>query len=183
MREVALLGGSFNPPHVGHVMAAVYVRSTLPVDEVWLMPSFHHPFGKSLTPFEHRVKMCQAMAADIGPWLKVTEVEAHVPGDGRTIDTLRFLMPQQPETQFRLIIGSDILNDLPQWKEWPEIQKRVTVTVVHRAGYPGKGVVGPGLAVVSSTEIRRRFEAGDDVSDLVPKGALAYARKHRLFGL
>lgn len=181
--EVALLGGSFNPPHIGHLLAAVYVKSTQPVDEVWLMPSFHHPFGKALTAFEHRVKMCEAMAADAGPWLKVTQVEAQIPGEGRTIDTLKHLVPAHPQTRFHLIIGSDIVADLPHWKDWDQIEKMVKVTVVHRAGYPGKGVVGPPLAAVSSTEIRRRFEAGDVPRELISRGVLSYARTHRLFGL
>lgn len=64
--DIALLGGSFNPPHVGHLMAAVYVRATLRAREVWLLPSFHHPFGKQLAPFEARVEMCEAMARDTG---------------------------------------------------------------------------------------------------------------------
>ena len=56
--HVALIGGSFNPPHVGHLLAAHFVRATEPVDEVWLVPADEHPFGKPLAPFEHRLRMC-----------------------------------------------------------------------------------------------------------------------------
>ena len=181
--EIAIVGGSFNPPHVGHLMAALYVRACLPVDEVWLMPSFHHPFGKQMQPFEHRVSMCHAMLADQGPGLIVSQVEKEVPGEGRTVDTLEHLRAQRPETKWRLIIGSDIVNDLPHWKAWGRIQKLATVSVLYRAGYPAEGTVGPPLAEVSSTEIRRRLEQHEDVSQLVPRAVLDYARAHRLFGL
>ncbi len=94
--QVALLGGSFNPPHVGHLLAAHYVRASQPVDEVWLMPSFHHPFGKQLTSFEHRLAMCELLCADTSGWLKATTVERELGGDGRTVDTLDHLHRTRP---------------------------------------------------------------------------------------
>ena len=183
MPQIALIGGSFNPPHVGHLMAALYVRATLPVDEVWLMPSFHHPFGKQMEAFEHRVAMCRAMAADHAGWLKVSEVERDVPGDGRTVDTLEFLRAQRPDTSWRLVIGSDIVKDLPHWKAFDRIEQLAAVTVLNRAGHPALGTLGPPLAEVSSTEIRARFEKGEQPADLVPRAVLAYAQDHHLFGV
>lgn len=182
MREVALLGGSFNPPHVGHLMAALYVRATLGC-EVWLVPSFNHPFGKPLAPFDDRVAMCEAMGSDVGPWLQVSRAESEVGGEGRTIELLEWLLPRHPGTRFRWVIGSDILGDLPKWKAWDRIQQLVEVTVLHRAGYPAPTALGPPLAEVSSTGIRRRLEAGDVPGDLVPKKALEVARARGLYGL
>ncbi len=183
MSEIALLGGSFNPPHVGHLMAALYVRTTLRCDEVWLVPSFHHPFGKELAPWDARLAMCDAIAAEVGPWVKVSRAESEVGGEGRTIELLEWLLPKHPGTKFRWIIGSDILADLPKWKSWNRIQQLVDVTVLHRAGYAAPGVLGPPMAEVSSTEIRRRFDAGDVPTDLVPAAALAVARERGLYGL
>src|SRR3990167_4251698 len=119
--EISLLGGSFNPPHVGHLMAALYLRATLASDEVWLLPSFNHPFGKPLEPFEDRGAMCEAMALDVGPWLKVSRAESEVGGEGRTIELLEWLLPRHPGVKFRWVIGSDILGDLPKWKSWDRI--------------------------------------------------------------
>src|SRR5580765_5636706 len=102
---IALIGGSFDPPHQGHLDAAVFVHEHFHDDEIWLMPSFHHPFGKRLAAFEHRVKMCEAIAAGLD-WLKVSTVEKDVGGDGRTIDTLKYLQPRHPGTRFRLVLGS-----------------------------------------------------------------------------
>ncbi len=183
MRHIALLGGSFNPPHVGHLMAALYLRATLNCDEVWLVPSFHHPFGKPLAPFDDRVAMCEAMAEDVGPWLKISRAEAEVGGEGRTIELLEWLLPKHPGVQFRWVIGSDILGDLPKWKSWDRIEQMVLVTVIHRAGYPSDRALGPPMVEVSSTEIRKRLDAGETPGDLVPQRALEVARARGLYGL
>ena len=179
--EVALLGGSFNPPHVGHLLAVHYVWATQPVDEVWLLPTDRHPFGKSLAPFEHRVRMCQLLAEDAAGWLKVSEVERDVPGEGRTVDVLDHLRQRHPDHTFTLVIGSDILRDLPKWKDVDRIEQMARVLVLYRAGHPSPRAFGPPLAAVSSTEIRERLAAGDPPGDLVPRRVLEYAREHGLY--
>jgi nicotinate-nucleotide adenylyltransferase len=181
--QVALLGGSFNPPHVGHLLAAHYVRATQGVDELWLMPTFRHPFGKVTAPYEHRVRMCERMCQDASGWMKTSRVESEVGKDGRTVDTLEFLQARHPEYRFTLILGSDILKDLPSWKDFDRIQRLARVVVLYRAGYPADEAVGPPLALVSSTDIRDRLVRGELPSDLVPGPVLAYAREHHLYGL
>ncbi len=181
--QVALLGGSFNPPHVGHLMAAHYVRATQGVDEVWLMPTFRHPFGKVSEDFEHRVRMCERLCRDTSGWMKSSRVESEVGKDGRTVDTLDFLQARHPEHRFSLIIGSDIVKDLPHWKDFDRIERMARVVVLYRAGYPAEGTVGPPLAVVSSSDIRERLSRGELPSDLVPRVVLDYAREHHLYGL
>ena len=183
MREISLLGGSFNPPHVGHLMAALYLRATLGSDEVWLLPSFSHPFGKPLEAFEDRVAMCEAMAIDVGPWLQVSRAEAEVGGEGRTIELLEWLLPRNPSVMFRWVIGSDILADLPKWKAWDRIENMVKVTVLHRAGYPSARALGPPMVEVSSTEIRKRLEGGETPDELIPRRSLEVARARGLYGL
>ena len=177
-RTVALMGGSFNPPHVGHLMAALYVRLCLNDDEVWFVPTFQHPFGKATVAYEHRVRMCEIAAENTGPWLKVSTAESAVPSQsGRTIDLLESLLPSHPDTRFRLVLGSDILSDLPKWKAWDRIQKMVEVTVLYRAGFPAQGTVGPPLIAVSSSEVRANLDGA-----LVPSCVLEYIRQNRLFG-
>jgi nicotinate-nucleotide adenylyltransferase len=179
--NVALLGGSFNPPHVGHLLSALYVRATMEVDQVWLLPSFHHPFGKALVPFEDRVAMCEAMAADCADWLKVDRAEEQVGGEGRTIELLEWLLPRHPQTTFRWIIGSDILADLPKWKAWDRIQGMVQVTVLNRAGYPSAAAVGPPIPEASSTQIRQAFDEGREPSTLVPREVLRVIAERGLY--
>lgn len=179
--EVALLGGSFNPPHVGHLLVAHYVRATQPVDQVWLMPSDRHPFGKALAPFEHRLAMCEALCRDASGWLRAVDVERHVPGEGRTVDTLEHLTRTHPGVRFALVIGSDILPDLPQWKNFARIRELARVVVIHRAGYPDPRAVGPPLAEVSSTAVREVLRSGRDPEGLVPRAVMEHLRHHRLY--
>ncbi|ADO72432.1 nicotinate-nicotinamide nucleotide adenylyltransferase [Stigmatella aurantiaca] len=184
--KVALLGGSFNPPHVGHLLAALYVRSTQQVDEVWLMPAYQHPFGKALAPFEHRLRMCEVMCEETSGWLKTNSVErvlGEQGGSGRTVDTLSFLLECNPTIRFSLIIGSDILKDLPHWKSYDRIERMAQVLVLYRAGYPAPGTIGPPLAEVSSTQIRDMLARGEEPVELVPGGVLDYAREMGLYGL
>lgn len=181
--RVALFGGSFNPPHVGHLVATNYVYATQQVDEVWWMPAWNHPFGKALAPFEHRVAMCRAIAQSASGWFKVSEVERDVGGEGRTVDTLAHLTATHPGHAFTLVIGSDIVKDLPKWKEFDRIQQLARVLVLYRAGHPSPGAVGPPLAEVSSTEIREKLARGELPSELVPRVALDYAKAHKLYGL
>ena len=181
--QVALLGGSFNPPHVGHLMAATYVHATQGVDEVWLMPSWQHPFGKQMEAFEHRVAMCDAMCRETSGWLKTTTIEREEGLTGRTVDTLALLVARYPDVRWSLIIGSDILRDLPHWKDFHRIQEMARVIVLYRAGYPAPDTVGPPLAEVSSSQVRDMLSRGVEPSELVPAGVLAQARASGLYGL
>lgn len=184
--RVALLGGSFNPPHVGHLLAAHYVHSTQGMDEVWLMPAYQHPFGKALAPFEHRVRMCELVCEDASGWMKTSRVEQEVSergGAGYTVETLAYLREKYPQIPFTLIIGSDIVKDLPSWKSFDRIQQMVRVLVLNRAGHPALGAIGPPLAEVSSTQIRDMLSRGVKPVELVPSRVLEYAHQAGLYGL
>ena len=181
--HIALLGGSFNPPHVGHLLAAQYVWATQPLDAVWLMPSFQHPFRKALVDFEHRAAMCELLCRETSGWLRTSRVESEVGGSGRTVDTLAFLQARHPEHRYTLVIGSDILKDLPSWKDFDRIQQMARVLVLYRAGYPAPEAVGPPLAEVSSTEVRELLQRGSSPGDKVPRAVLAYAHATGLYGL
>ena len=180
--KVALFGGAFDPPHVGHVVAATFVRSALGFDEVWWVPSFAHPFGKAMTPFPHRVAMCRLAAADLGPWAKVSEVESTLSGKSFTVDVLEALIVAHPDVQFAWTIGSDVVPDLPKWKQWDRIKALATLVVLNRAGHPDPSAVGPALVPVSSTEVRERLASKRSCEGWVPKAALGYVKAHGLYG-
>jgi nicotinate-nucleotide adenylyltransferase len=179
--QVALIGGSFNPPHIGHLIAAHYVRATQPVDEVWLLPSFHHPFGKPMVEFEHRLRMCEALCADASGWLRASDVERQIGRGGWTVDTLEHLRRTRPRDEFTLVIGSDILKDLPSWKDFDRIRALAKVLVIHRAGHPAPEALGPPLVEVSSTDIRAALARGEMPVDRVPRRVLDYVREHGLY--
>ncbi len=179
-REVALLGGSFNPPHVAHVMAAYWVLETQGVSEVWLLPSYRHPFGKDLAPFPDRVRMCE-LAARAVRGAHVCSAEAELADDplvGKTARTLEHLVRKHPTYRFALVVGADILPETPKWYRWDRVQELARIVVVGRQGYPGPA---PALPQISSTEIRARLAAGEDVSGLVPRRVLEYVREKGLY--
>jgi nicotinate-nucleotide adenylyltransferase len=179
--DVALLGGSFNPPHLGHLLAAHVVRALEPVDEVWFVPAAHHPFGKPLIDFSHRLAMCERMCRDDAGWLSASDIEASLGGHGYTVDTLRALHRRWPRRRWTLVVGSDIVSDLPRWHEVDEIRRLARILVLNRAGHPAPGAVGPPLAYVSSSEVRAALAAGRGGEGLVHREVLAYIERHRLY--
>ncbi|MCL2178962.1 MAG: nicotinate-nicotinamide nucleotide adenylyltransferase [Proteobacteria bacterium] len=179
--NVALLGGSFNPPHMGHALGASFARMALGVDELWLLPAFRHPLGKVLLAFEHRLEMCRLLAGQLGPWAKAVDMEAHIGGEGRTVDLLEHLLPLYPGWHFQWLMGSDTVADLPLWKGFSRIQELVKIVVIHRLGYPLEQAIGPGLAALSSTEVRHRIERQDIPEGWLPTTIADYVRTHRLY--
>lgn len=179
--HIALFGGSFNPPHVGHLMAAYYVLATQAVDQVWLMPAFRHPFGKRLAPFEDRVRMCELACQPFGVAMAVTRVEELVPGEGRTVDVIAFLVKRHASDRFSLVIGSDLLRERSKWKDFHKVEQMAGVVVVPRAGYPDDAATGPAMPEIASTEIRGRLARGEDVSHLVPRTVATYAVERGLY--
>jgi nicotinate-nucleotide adenylyltransferase len=180
--EVALLGGSFNPPHVAHLMAAWWTLATQGVSEVWLLPAFRHPFGKALAPFEDRVRMCELAAAAIRG-VHVCAAEAELADDplvGKTARTLEHLRTKHPSHRFALVVGADILPETDKWYRWDRVKELARLVVVGREGYPP--VPGaPALPAISSTEIRARIARGDDVTGLVPERVRRYVEERGLY--
>jgi len=182
MKDTALLGGSFNPPHVAHMMAAYWALATQGVSEVWLLPSYRHPFGKALAPFEDRVRMCRLAAAAIRG-VHVCTAEADLAGDpqvGKTARILEHLVERHPSRSFALVIGADILADTDKWYRFDRVRELARIVVVGRAGHPGPPGA-PELPAISSTDVRDRLRRGEDVSALVPRRVLEYARERRLY--
>jgi len=179
--EIALLGGSFNPPHVAHVMAAWWALATQGVRQVWLLPSFVHPFGKQLAPFDDRVEMCRrAVAAVRGA--HVCTAEADLAGDplcGKTVRTLEHLRQKHADLDFALLVGADILPETGTWYRWDRVTELARVIVVGREGYEGGTELR--LPAVSSSLVRQRLGRGEDVSALVPRGVIELVRERGLY--
>lgn len=184
---VALFGGSFNPPHIGHVLAAAYVLSTAVVERVVAVPVFEHALRKHLEPYEHRVEMTRRAFALL-PGVEVSEIEAELGAPSRTLSTILALEARHPDWALRLMVGSDILSEIHQWHAFDEIERRAPPLVLARAG--ASATVGPSLLPeVSSTEVRTLLAqsgAGDEraaqLRALVPHAVLDYVREHRLYG-
>lgn len=188
MTVVGLLGGSFNPPHVAHALLGLYVLETAPIDRLWLVPTWRHAFGKQLAAYDDRVAMCERVAAAIGPRAEVSRVEEAVAkergGESRTLYTLAHLEKHRPELTFRLVIGADILGETASWLGWDEVCRRAPPIVIGRGGVAapaGATVSEVAMPQVSSTEVRRRLAAGEDVSDLLPASVIRYIADRGLY--
>jgi nicotinate-nucleotide adenylyltransferase len=177
--RVALYGGSFNPPHVAHQLAALYVLETSLVDELWLVPCFKHPFEKALAPFEDRLEMCRRAAAALGPRAQVSDCERRLGGESRTLRTVHALLAEHPGIELSLVVGADLVGELPSWYGAEELQRLVKLIVVGRAGFDGGG---PALPAVSSSDIRERLRRGHPVDALLPRSVLDYVTQRKLYG-
>jgi nicotinate-nucleotide adenylyltransferase len=191
--RVALFGGSFDPPHVGHQLACLYVLSTYPVDEVWMIPVFRHAFDKRSAPFAHRVAMCELAAAAVGPRVKVCTIEQDLADKSYTLRTVRALMARHPEHELSLVIGTDLLKERERWYGWPELARLVPFLVLGRGGVHGASDLpeppardlchaeGIDLPAVSSTAVRERLAADAMPSGWVDQRVLAYIKEHGLY--
>jgi nicotinate-nucleotide adenylyltransferase len=181
---IALLGGSFNPIHFGHVFLASWVLLQREPEEVWIVPAYRHPFGKALTHFEDRVAMAELAMAPLGPRVRVVRAEqdsAASGGDGSTLTLLQHLAERNPGQRFLLVLGADIALEQDRWKSFDEVQKLAEVVYVNRQGYPEIKGAGPALPEISSVEIRRCLAVGEPVSGLVPAPVERYLRTHNLY--
>ncbi|XXT22935.1 nicotinate (nicotinamide) nucleotide adenylyltransferase [Sorangium sp. So ce429] len=198
-RRVAVFGGSFNPPHVAHVLAATYAISVAPVDEVLVVPVYRHPFSKELAPFEHRLAMCH-LALGWLPRVSVSAVERELGGESLTLRTLEHLAAAHPGWSMRLLVGADVLPDLPRWHRFDRIEQLAPPIVLGRTGFVASVAADPVEAAavarpplraadvllpqISSSDVRRAFAAGDleAVRQRVPSAVLDYALAHGLYG-
>jgi nicotinate-nucleotide adenylyltransferase len=179
--RVALFGGSFNPPHLAHQLAITCVLTTTrpPVDELWMVPTFKHPFAKSLAPFFDRVRMCELAAVPFGARVRVSQIEAELGGDSFTLRLVKALQQRHPEHQFALVIGADLVADRERWHGWAELRTLVPFIVVGRQGNSDTG--GVALPPISSTDIRARIAAQQPVDDCIAVEIVDYIRAGGLY--
>lgn len=167
--RIAVYGGSFDPLHVGHLMVATWLRWTDQADEVWLVVSHHHPFGKETTPYGTRLAWCRAVVEGL-PGLEVSDIEGRLPEPNYTIDVLEALRRDHPEHTFRFVLGSDAFASTDRWHRWPDVVADFAPLVVARAGYPRpEGYDGPVFPEVASTDVRERVRRGQSIASLVPR--------------
>lgn len=179
-RTIALFGGSFNPPHVGHVAVVGWVLACQPVDEVWAVPCFQHAFGKALAPFDLRARMLQAALAPFGERARVCRVEEELGGVSRTVDTLEALTARHPDTSFALVAGADVRAELPLWKEPERLSRLASWIWLPRRGVAQAPDEPPYLfPEISSSDIRARCRDGQPLEGWVPRGVQALLAAER----
>lgn len=196
--RTGILGGTFDPPHIGHLLIAEESRSRLELDLVLFIPARQppHKLNHPVTAFEHRLNMLR-LALDSNPFFTLSLVEAERPGPSYTVDTLRELREKSSAgDELYFIMGSDSLVELPTWHEPQELIRLCYLAVLRRPGFEpdlkALEEIIPGLTSrvvfipappfeISSTEIHTRCEEGADIRYLVPNGVAGYIDEHGLY--
>ncbi len=185
----AIYGGSFDPPHVGHVLALSYVLSVGLADAIVVVPVFDHALHKELTSFEQRVRMCElAFLGDRR--VLVSGVEQTLPRPSYTLRTIEALRAQYPEDTFRLIVGADVLGETQKWHQFDRVVELAPLIVLGRRGVEHPDAPPALLPEVSSSSVRSLFaqsyeSEGDAVSKrlslLVPEQVRSFALEKNLY--
>ena len=192
--KLGLLGGTFNPPHIGHLVCAQEASSQLELDRVLLVP-VHEPPHKGIESdpgLEHRVELCR-LALEEG--LDLSLVDAEVPGPSYTVDTLRRLHERCPGDDLTFLVGGDMALSLPTWREPESILRLAELGVAEREGVRRADILDrhSGFDVqrlrffdmprldVSSSLIRRLVAAGRPTRHLVPERVRDYIEREGLY--
>ncbi|WP_407317283.1 nicotinate-nucleotide adenylyltransferase [Isoptericola halotolerans] len=189
--RIGVMGGTFDPIHHGHLVAASEAAALLGLDEVVFVPTGKPSFKQDtrVSPAEHRYLMT-VIATASNPRFTVSRVDIDRPGLTYTVDTLRDLRQDRPDADLYFITGADAIEQLLTWKDAGSLWEMAHFVAVTRPGHrltvdglPSEGVTTlevPALAI-SSTDCRRRAEAGQPVWYLVPDGVVQYIAKHGLY--
>ncbi len=195
---LGVLGGTFDPIHVGHLILGEHVAESLGLEKVLFVPAGTpgHKRPDAVTSPEHRCRMTALAIAD-NPRFELCTVDLARQGVTYTVDTLGDLRRLYPNQELFFIIGSDNLLDLPNWREPERVLALCYLAVVFRPGFPIHEVQDklgalyirermrfvPSVAIeISSTSIRQRIKEGRSVRYLIPEPVAAYIKEHRLYG-
>ena len=189
-QRIGILGGTFNPPHLGHLLMAEQVGKQLDLDEVWFMPTAKPPHapGKQTIASQHRMEMVK-LAIQGNPLFKLQAYEVYKGGKNYTIDTMEYFIKEYPEADFYFIIGGDSVSDLPTWRRIDELSQIVQFVGIRRPGYDQEEAVYPVIWVdsplieLSSTEIRLRVYLEQSIRYQVPDAVLQYILDHQLYAM
>ena len=196
--RVGILGGTFNPPHLGHLICAQEAYLQLKLDRVTLIPARippHKPVDDEPGP-EHRLELCR-VAVGNDDRFDVSDVEIMREGPSYMVDTLELLHSREPESELFLIVGGDIAAGLRSWRDPERVLSLATLAVAGRRG-TSRAEVDDALSGISggeraeffqmptisiaSTALRRRVRAGEPIRYYVPDAVVSYIDRHRLYG-
>jgi len=197
-QRIGLFGGTFDPPHIGHLMLAGEAVSQFKLDRLlWaLTPDPPHKQENPITPLEYRLPMLQSAITD-NPVFELSRLEIDRPGPHYMIDTVRLLAEQEADAEIYLLIGGDSLSELPTWRLPADLVSAVSkIGVMRRPGdftdlsaleakLPGitdkVHFIDALLQPVSSRELRRRIAAGEMYRYYLPPAVYEYIETHHLY--
>ena len=194
MRKIGCMGGTFDPVHIGHLLAAESAKEAARLDEVWFVPTSIPPHKPQ--PGTDAASRCEMLKAAIegNPAFRLETIEMEREGASYTVDTVIALQEREPEAQFYWIIGSDMINDLPNWRRIDELADIISFIGLERPDQPGNEselppflrrrlmrAAMPPLGI-SSSDIRRRLKDGRSIRYLVPESVYDYIRRNDVYG-
>ena len=189
MSKIALFGGTFDPPHIGHIEVVLSLLEQNHVDEVWVVPVRQNPLKKEKASEPLiRKAMVEAAFSQI-PKVRILYDELEMPSPSYTIDTIRHLKKKYPllsTNELFFVVGSDAFKEKNQWKEIDELEKELIFLVVQRDGFeyvptPSSLCISGLRLDISSTLLRQRVREGRSIFHLVPPAVLRSIIKHRLY--
>jgi len=178
-KNIGLLFGTFNPPHIGHTLIANYFYITNNFDEIWFMVSPQNPFKKDITLLDEKLRLEMVrLAIEDANYLKASDIEFSLPKPSYTINTLEKLKNDYPQYTFNIIMGSDNAKSIEKWKDFQNIIDNYRIYVYPRTGYSTKNILthknikidntAP-IIDISSTWIREQIKNGKDVQFFLRK--------------
>jgi len=173
-KRIALFGGSFDPPHIGHTEICKWIFAKGLADEVWVIPCFVHPFEKKLSPFEDRYSMCRLALNKLSLTIDILNVEKELGGVSHTLRTIKHLQTKYPEHRFMLVTGGDVRAQTEEWHNFSEIRELVNVIHIPR------GDDSP-IPNISSTTIREKIKGRESLIDFVEDEVAVYIITKNLY--
>ncbi len=197
MARLGVYGGTFDPPHLGHLCLAESAADALDLEQVIFVPAGHPPHKRDAVrvPIQHRLSMLELAIAN-NQRFTISRHEIDRPGPHYTVETMRLFVEQQPHDEWYFIMGGDSLRDLDQWARPDELIRLCKLAVIarknfdaapamHEAAIPGiterVTMIDSPLIAVSSTGITERLLEGRSVRYLVPDAVLSYIKQYGLY--
>jgi nicotinate-nucleotide adenylyltransferase len=190
--HVGIFGGSFDPPHTGHLIVAEWMRDAFGLDRILWIPAARSPHKLTQKPADDDLRLMMVRAAvENNPYFQVSDLELRRGGLSYTLDTLEHLSEEYPDDRFSLILGSDSLKNFDRWHRPEQILKLADLLVFRRPGSISPDVPSyvakrlsysdAPLLEISATEIRRRCADGGSIRYLVPAPVAAIIDAHNLY--
>lgn len=137
--HIGIFGGSFDPPHLGHMMLGLSFLALEPIDQLWIIPCNDHALKESVSAFHHRMAMCKKAFAHLEK-ARVLDIEHHLPAPNYTINTITALKSRRPDLHLSFGLGSDLLGGFERWHEVSQLVRMVRIVIFAREHYPCNAV-------------------------------------------
>lgn len=191
--KIGIIGGTFDPIHLGHLLIAEQARDRMKLDKVWFIPTGQPPHkqGHPITEAKHRLAMVQ-IATEENSAFEVLDWEIKREKLSYTIDTVNWAVNTYPAYQFSLIVGTDMVNNLPSWYQIEQLVQQVSIIAMHRPGFTAKSLpdfiqekvrwVDDAVEIyLSASQLRDNMIHGRSFRYAVPSDVCRYIEEHQLY--